>query len=70
MNEKKTIKQFSELSEAAKTKASDFISFLHKKCKLENTKSAGKNNKLKYYGIFKDNDAMKDSKVRIEIPSF
>lgn len=63
MNEEKTSKQFNELSEAAKNEASDFISYLHKKYKIKNSKNNGRKNKLKFYGIFKDKDDMKDSTI-------
>jgi len=61
MNEKKVIKQFSELSDSAKAEASDFISFLHRKYKIKSSKRTGSNNKLKFYDIFKERDEMKDS---------
>jgi len=61
MNVKKTIKQFSELSDSAKAEASDFISFLHRKYKIKSSKRAGRNSKLKFYDIFIDRDEMKDS---------
>ena len=61
MNEEKIIKQFKELSETAKSEASDFISYLHKKYKIKNPKTNSKKGKLKFYGIFKDRNDLKDS---------
>lgn len=61
MNVEKTIKQFNELSESAKNEASDFISYLHKKYKIKNSKINGSRGKIKFYSIFKDRDDMKNS---------